>query len=102
VDLLAGEADVGRSRNAVRNSFSTLAILADFAPLLRPLRRATCTHKPRIGRMSALGVNRICQDGGSDVNDPIRTWASCFAAIPTREVVAAENMVWLNLEGSLV
>jgi hypothetical protein len=22
--------------------------------------------------MSALGVNRICRDGGSDVNDPMR------------------------------
>jgi hypothetical protein len=28
------------------------------------------THKPRIGRMSALGANRTCRDAGSDVNDP--------------------------------
>jgi hypothetical protein len=26
--------------------------------------------------MSALGVNRICRDGGSEVNDPIRTFGS--------------------------
>jgi hypothetical protein len=38
--------------------------------------------------MSALGANRICRDGGSDVNDPERT---CERARPRPAIILREQ-----------